>query len=132
MNDYGNAERRGGDQVTERPHFPEHEDDPRLLSTDYFDPESGEPTIGRCVDCGAEAEVLDLNAYGPGKTGAYCTICFISNNRRDTIRIATTVLGEPAEVLVLTEGTTCANCGTYVLAPDALYDPIVDHPDYRA
>lgn len=31
--------------MTERPHFPEHEDDPRLLSTDYFDPEPQEPTI---------------------------------------------------------------------------------------
>lgn len=83
-----------------------------------------------CEDCGQPAAVLDLDAYGPGRGKYQCTICYIADNRADNMRIATAVLGFSAEVLVLTDDTTCTNCGTYVLAEGALHDPVVDHPDW--
>ena len=93
-------------------------------------PEFPESEGPECEDCGQPADVVDLNAYGPGKGKHQCTVCYIADNRIDTMRINTAVLGLPAEVLVLTEGTTCSNCGTHVLADGALHDPVVDHPDW--
>lgn len=84
-----------------------------------------------CVECGSPATVLALDAYGPGKDCELCTVCFISDYRIDTVDIPTAVLGVPAYVMTFTEESTCANCGSYICAPGAIHDPIVDHPDYN-
>lgn len=81
---------------------------------------------GKCKDCGADSYVLDLHAYGPNKPAEQCDVCYMADNRRDDLRIATAVCGIDAQVVVLLDTARCDNCGLRLSVPGAIRDNEVD------
>jgi hypothetical protein len=57
----------------------------------------------QCYDCGSDAEVVELHAYGVDQPETYCRVCYISNNFYSTDVIPVTYRSEPFLVMAVPE-----------------------------